>query len=997
MEVLAVSHTVMASSGEGGTLKYEAESPDEYALVKAVADLGYKFASRRGDTLFVDLKDKGSSREYKILGTNEFDSARKRMSVVVQKGSEHLLLVKGADNVMLERAQGNNQQLNADLKEFSCQGLRTLVIGRRKLSAQQVSSWQSKYREASQATHDREKKLADAAEEIESQLEILGATAIEDKLQDKVPETIEKIRAAGIKLWVLTGDKIETARNIGFSTRVLTPEMTTPIVDDEEGVSLDTADRELNPDRAAEKLGMMVSGKALRKITDDEDSKEKFLEVTRRCSVIIACRVSPLQKAEMVRLVRDNVREEGSSQPPVTLAVGDGANDVPMIQEAQVGVGIAGREGRQAVNNSDFAIGQFKYLQRLLLVHGYWNYYRACKFTLFTFWRNMVQVFMIFWYSFTTGFSGTCLFEDWVRLSFNVICSLPILAVGVFDQPVDQNLCLRRPRLYETGREGKELSILKTLYTLAVAIIHSLVLLYVTMAAFPALDLNRAGDYYSFGTTVYTCLIVDMNYRAFIVPSTHNIYTVGAQILSLVMYVIYILVYTSVKPLADMLEPDMYKVASHIMSNWYFWFCILATPAIAMSIDFFTRFCYHNFFPDIRDRVLLDSADGHHDCEKCPLQDLSDSEVDNADTEDGDNIDAEDDLDTSNFAQQTLPCFAVPVASPFCAGVTSLLCAFLLLSIGLVTYAASENTVQHRIVYESKERTSEPKVPWDTKEGEYTILGENDCTSAVGAGGVSLKNCVVDVMLTKAMKPPILLYYSIAPFHQNYNDYIKSKVNKELMGQQVSQAMREKKCVKPTRETADGQQIVPCGMQATSLFNDTFEIVNHTIDKNHISWKTDEDRFNNPQDYPARPGTSWLFQRYPTVVTEAEGVKNEAFVEWVRPSALPRVWKNYGWLHHELPAGQMVKVNINSSFPLTKGGFKAFIMTEFRALGGRHSYFAFAVLIGSAVSTLLGFMAIIIGKCCPQGSNCQRMCQYTTIGGMYSDDERSVAESGDGF
>merc|ERR1719215_2591202 len=129
-----------------------------------------------------------------------------------------------------------------------------------------------------------------------------------------------------------------------------------------------------------------------------------------------------MQKAELVRLIREAAPK---GREPVTAAIGDGANDVPMIQEAQVGIGIAGREGRQAVNNSDFAIGQFSYLQRLLLVHGRWNYRRACKFTLFTFWRSAVQVLLMFFYTFVDGYSGTSIFEDWIRVTFTFLCSFP--------------------------------------------------------------------------------------------------------------------------------------------------------------------------------------------------------------------------------------------------------------------------------------------------------------------------------------------------------------------------------------------------------------------------------------------------------------------------------------------------------------------------------------------------------------------------------------------
>ncbi|CAE7916812.1 ATP8B1 [Symbiodinium necroappetens] len=249
LEVL-VSHTVMVTSREDlgqwffrailvgldvlGSLmvtgNYEAESPDEFALVKEEAQNSQSVTTtalaRELEPLGC-IPDRKQDLQYRVLATNAFNSARKRMSVVVQKGSEHLLLVKGADNARLPAVR----PLEADLTEFSEQGLRTLVLGSRSLQMTEVSSWLARYEEAQRATTDRDKKLEQVAEEIEKNLTILGATAIEDKLQDGVPETIENIRKAGIKLWVLTGDKLETARNIGFSTRVLTSQMDINILD----------------------------------------------------------------------------------------------------------------------------------------------------------------------------------------------------------------------------------------------------------------------------------------------------------------------------------------------------------------------------------------------------------------------------------------------------------------------------------------------------------------------------------------------------------------------------------------------------------------------------------------------------------------------------------------------------------------------------------------------------------------------------------------------
>ena len=206
----------------------------------------------------------------------------------------------------------------------------------------------------------------------------------------------------------------------------------------------------------------------------------------------------------------------------MTLAIGDGANDVPMIQEAQVGVGIAGREGRQAVNNSDFAIGQFKYLQQLLFVHGRWNYRRACAYTLFTFWRNMVQVLMIVYYTWISGYSGTSLFEDWVRLSFNPLCTLPILAVGCLDKDVEEKVARTNPKLYVIGREGQDLNVWKVVRMLGSAVVHSATLHWLTLLAFPHLDMSGQGDYYTFGTICYTCLVIDVNYRVSFMTHSHN-------------------------------------------------------------------------------------------------------------------------------------------------------------------------------------------------------------------------------------------------------------------------------------------------------------------------------------------------------------------------------------------------------------------------------------------------------------------------------------------
>lgn len=222
---------------------------------------------------------------------------------------------------------------------------------------------------------------------------LIGGTAIEDRLQDGVPDTIALLGRAGIKLWVLTGDKVETAINIGFSCNLLSNEMELILFDLPDATTEDASrllDRHLktfNLTGSDEELAaarknheppepthaLIIDGESLKLVLSDE-LRQRFLILCKQCKSVLCCRVSPAQKAAVVSLVKNGL-------DVMALSIGDGANDVAMIQEADVGVGIAGEEGRQAVMSSDYAIGQFRYLQRLVLVHGRWSYRRLAEMT----------------------------------------------------------------------------------------------------------------------------------------------------------------------------------------------------------------------------------------------------------------------------------------------------------------------------------------------------------------------------------------------------------------------------------------------------------------------------------------------------------------------------------------------------------------------------------------------------------------------------------------
>ena len=669
--------------------------------------------------------------------------------------------------------------------EFASEGLRTLVLGVKILTDEEAEQWLTKFKEASTSIDDRDSKLTSVAYEIEKDLHIVGATAIEDKLQDGVPDTIANLEKAGIKLWVLTGDKRETAIEIGYSTKVLTPKMhLTEVVDgpsqhvkalvamelmrhikignlpdyqiaaltETKGFSwksilnclvlvgnwkrktwlawrrlylmsvkrlwlskddytdcLDDLDedviaekRRANPrvqrrkvrelakeiikdfwkdpknthkgkngvdddasivsndppavferaksakaslksrrqsevnatesarveklalarvsvsnrdgfneetlsmqsyrpgkavtnfdkkkrtvverlfavdsdvrhgrlskhlkkeyvdamaldeeeqlgkqeiesmvgspppasakpignfDVSSVKRGLVVEGSALKHLLGDPVLEEMLFAVASCSDSVIACRVSPLQKALLLKMVRKYV-----SPTPTTLAIGDGANDVGMIQEAHIGIGISGLEGQQAVNASDFAIAQFRFLEPLLLIHGRWNFMRMSKAILFFFYKNAALIGTMMVFSQRCLFSGTPLYDPWVISVFNFVGgSIPIIFMAIFDRDLPRDYVMRHPQVYQSGPQNEFLSLRMTIRWVFITVIQVLTIYHFSAptlqlgggvtSAFLGLmgNWNRdvvgdgeGGDMKVFGTTIYSQLIYVVTFK----------------------------------------------------------------------------------------------------------------------------------------------------------------------------------------------------------------------------------------------------------------------------------------------------------------------------------------------------------------------------------------------------------------------------------------------------------------------------------------------------
>lgn len=472
---LALCHTVIAdrTPGDPPRIEFKAQSPDEAALVSTARDVGFTVLGRSSDG--IQLNVLGEERSYSVLNTLEFNSTRKRMSAIIRMPDNKIILFcKGADSIIYSRlARGEQAELRKSTAEhlemFAREGLRTLCIAQRELNEDEYQSWNKQHELAAAAIQDREDKLEAVADSIERELTLLGGTAIEDRLQEGVPDTIALLAEAGIKLWVLTGDKVETAINIGFSCNLLNNSMELIVLKIEDEL-VSTAEAELDRCLAMFNLtgsdedldaakkshvppapthALVIDGDSLRLVLDDK-LRQKFLILCKQCKSVICCRVSPAQKAAVVAMVK-------SGLDVMTLSIGDGANDVAMIQEADVGVGIAGEEGRQAVMSSDYGIGQFRFLQRLILVHGRWSYRRLGEAIANFFYKTVTWTFTIFWYQIYCNFDMTYLYDYTYLLLINLaFTSLPVIFMGVLDQDVNDKVSLAVPQLYRRGIERLE-------------------------------------------------------------------------------------------------------------------------------------------------------------------------------------------------------------------------------------------------------------------------------------------------------------------------------------------------------------------------------------------------------------------------------------------------------------------------------------------------------------------------------------------------------------
>ncbi|KAM8848580.1 phospholipid-transporting ATPase IA isoform 3-T4 [Synchiropus picturatus] len=604
MTMMAICHTAVPEHTDGKII-YQAASPDEGALVRAARNLGFVFSGRTPDSVIVELI--GKEEKYKLLHVLEFTSTRKRMSVIMRTPSGKIrLYCKGADTVIYDRLADSSRYKEITLKhleQFATEGLRTLCFAVADISESSYQQWVELHHRAATSLQNRVLKLEESYELIEKNLQLLGATAIEDKLQDKVPETIETLMKADIKIWILTGDKQETAINIGHSCKLLTKNMGMLVINE------DTLDR--TRETLSHHCGML--GDALHKendfalIIDGKTLKyaltfgvrQYFLDLALSCKAVICCRVSPLQKSDVVEMVKKQVKV-------ITLAIGDGANDVGMIQTAHVGVGISGNEGLQAANSSDYSIAQFKYLKNLLLVHGAWNYDRVAKCILYCFYKNIVLYIIEIWFAFVNGFSGQILFERWCIGLYNVLfTALPPLTLGIFERSCRKENMLKYPELYKTSQNAMGFNTKVFWAHCLNGLFHSVILFWFPLKAFQHDTVFASGktpDYLLLGNMVYTFVVITVCLKAGLETSSWTVFSHIAIWGSIGLWVVFFIVYSSLWPLIP-LAPDMSGEAEMMFKSGVFWLGLGFIPVTSLVFDVAYKVLKKVFFKTLVDEV----------------------------------------------------------------------------------------------------------------------------------------------------------------------------------------------------------------------------------------------------------------------------------------------------------------------------------------------------------------------------------------------------------
>ncbi|KAI8049231.1 hypothetical protein BDF22DRAFT_195005 [Syncephalis plumigaleata] len=444
---LALCHNVTPIESDiDGSITYQAASPDEVAIVRWTASVGLRLAAR--DLHSITLTAPDGQHTYTVLDIFPFTSETKRMGIIVRDMAtgEIIFYEKGADVVMTRIVQFNDW-LDEECGNMAREGLRTLVVARKRLTEEEYKAFQEKYAAAKIAFYNRSGAIREAIDELEHDLELLGLTGVEDRLQNDVKNTLEVLRNAGLKIWMLTGDKIETAICIATSSRLVSRSQTFHQI--AKVTRVNELLEELDALRNKRDCCLVIDGESLQLCLDQ--CRDEFIHLAVQLPAVVCCRCSPTQKADITRIIKQTTKRR-------VCAIGDGGNDVSMIQAAHVGVGIEGKEGRQASLAADFSVTEFRHLPKLLLWHGRNSYKRSAKLSQFVIHRGLIISVMQAVFSSIFYYAPIALYQGVLVAGYSTVFTMAPVFSLVLDRDVSEDTALIYPELYKELHKGRSLS-----------------------------------------------------------------------------------------------------------------------------------------------------------------------------------------------------------------------------------------------------------------------------------------------------------------------------------------------------------------------------------------------------------------------------------------------------------------------------------------------------------------------------------------------------------
>ena len=615
--LLTLCHSIFPELGKNNIIEYQGASPDDIALVKGAQQLGYEYTTKEFSLMTItDHVHNNIQKKYDFKVEMPFDSNRKRMSVIVfnKDKSQYELYSKGADSIMMKLIafQENEQdEVNRVINVLSKEGLRVLVMGKKILSKRKFEDWYQKLKENQ---NKKEEVTYELYEKMEKDLTFVGCSAIEDKLQDGVGETIYTLLTCNIRIWILTGDKQDTAEEIAKSCKLINENMyvtylvqdNIPTVDkihqlqSEYGINSNLQTQEIDLDEIGRKirkkqgkdLSLIVDGITLEEVLADEGLSLLFFHIAIAAKSVICCRANPKQKSRVVQLVKTYGKW-------ITLAIGDGANDVPMIMEAHIGIGIQGKEGTQAVRTADFSIGQFRFLEKLLLNYGRIGYLKISKFICYYFYKNILLVYSDILYGFSNGFSGQLYFADYLTTMYNAIfTSWCCLFVFSLERDVDLYIVKKFPMLYAAGQKNYFFNLKIFWSYILYAILHGTICYFL-----PELTLKDTYDnsgktlnHWYKSTINFSLIIHVVSYKLLIISDFWNWVNLSAFFLSIALYYIIVFVLCTDK-LAFALQNELANVLQNLFKDMKFWLLIIFGPFLATIIDITIKQISYSAFP----------------------------------------------------------------------------------------------------------------------------------------------------------------------------------------------------------------------------------------------------------------------------------------------------------------------------------------------------------------------------------------------------------------